>query len=94
MASHTPWQIPPGRSRIKSKIGMPFPGGSVKQTKNGGLASEITVSTKNELDRVGLLLRHISNHRQFEHLVLICLEQQNDPEDEPSEAKYQMQWRG
>lgn len=34
-----------------------------------------------KLHRVGLLLCHVANHGKFKHLPLICLKQQDDPDD-------------
>src|SRR5438105_11708975 len=69
---------------------MPFPGGSVKQTKTA-VSQPRSPFLVNELYGVGLFLRDISNHWQFEHLTLIGFEQKNDPEDEASHPNDQMQ---
>src|ERR1700720_1325434 len=69
---------------------MPSRRGSVKQTKTAGSTTRPPFQV-DQLDRVGLLFRHISNYRQLEHLVLIRLQQQNDPKDETSDSEYQMQ---
>jgi len=69
---------------------MPFRGGSVKQTKTA-VSQPRSPFLVDELYRVGLVFRHIPDHGQFEHLVLIRLEQENNPEDEPSYPDDQVQ---
>ena len=46
------------------------------------------------LDGVCLLFRQVPNHGHLPHLTLVCLQQQDDPEDESAEADQQMEWKG